>query len=90
MIVQIEARLAQQPIGLAHFIMALFVFRADIQDPDGWTLNTVHGAVKRLAHNGELDQLLGIANHIGPDIQHSRDALGIGPAGDNGGPLHIG
>ena len=89
-IIQIEAGLAQQPIGLAHLVMAFFVFRADIQDPDGWTLHTMHGAVKRLAHDRKFDQLRGIANHIGPDIQHGRDALGIGPAGDNGGPLHIG
>ena len=37
--------------------------------------HAVDGAVEGLAHDGELDQLLGVAVDVGADVQHGGDAL---------------
>ncbi len=59
--------------------MALHLFGTDVQQSDGGALQPENGAGERLAHDGEIDQLLRIGFHIGADIENHALALARGP-----------
>ena len=79
-IVQIELAATQNTVSLTDLFMALHVLGADVQQADGRLGHAVGGAMEGLAEDGELDQALGVAIDIGPDVENRGDSLHTRPA----------
>ena len=60
----------RQPAGLLHLLDALDLLDADIEQADGRALDAQQAARHRLAHERELDELLGIGADRRADIEH--------------------
>ena len=70
--------------------VALHVLGADIQQSDGRPEHAVRRTVKRLAHDGEFHQPLGVAVDVGADVQKGGHRPRGGDRGDQRRALQIG
>ena len=66
--------LAQDPAGFAHLLVALHLLDTDIEKPDGRALEAEQHARHGAAHDGEIDEMLGIGADRGADVEHDQFA----------------
>ena len=81
-------RHAAQDVGrAAHRVIALHIFRTDIEKAQRRPLQPQNRAREGRTHDGKIDQLLRAGADIGADVQHhALPALGR-PQGGDGGPF---
>ena len=75
---------AQRLGGAPQRVVALQLLGADIQQADGRRGQAKHGAGEHVAHDGELDQVAGVALHVGAEVQHHHVAARRGADGGHG------
>ena len=61
---------AQRLGGLAQPVVALLLLGADVEQADGGRGQSEHGAGEHVAHHRELDQVAGVALHVGAEVEH--------------------
>src|SRR5579883_3494 len=65
-----RAGIAQPRAGAAHGIIALEILDADIEQSDRRLQQAKHGPREDIAHQSELDEIVGVAFDIGAEIEH--------------------
>ncbi len=65
---------AQHLGGLAHAVVTLLLLDADVEQADRGRGEPEHGAGEHVAHHRELDEIAGVAEHIGAEVEHDHVA----------------
>src|SRR6516165_9769195 len=74
---------AQQLRGFANFLVALDFLDADIEQPDGWSLEVEHYARHGASHDRERNEVVGIPADGRTKVEHDRIAADRWPHGGN-------
>ena len=70
-----QPALAQDGVGGADLLVPLHLLRADVEQAHRRLDEAQHRAGEELPHDGELDQVGGVAHHIGAEVEHHALAL---------------
>ena len=74
--------------GLAHEVVALALFLADAHQADPGVLQADDRLHEDLAHDRELDEVVGLAVGVGPDVDEQGLSLEPGDEEGQGRPVH--
>src|SRR6185437_14668972 len=66
-----EARISQDMCSAFHGVVALHVFRTDVEQADAWLVHIEDRARESSAHDREIDELLVAGIHVRAKIEHN-------------------
>ena len=78
---------AEQVVRLLHEVVPLALLLADVHQADGRPFDAEHVPGEDGAHDAVLEQVLGLGEDVGPDVDDDAAALRGGHDGGDAGPV---